>query len=109
MAAITGARAPRLDGIQGQTSLKSDVVQLSAQVQQHDQRMSDFERQLQDICSQRLVVDSGKSRISGEGQFPHKRPCVDFPQGTRGQEVLIRATTAVAGSFFFWSGAAAQR
>ena len=52
VAAINGALAPGLDGIQGQmgmlagemTSPKSDVVQLSAHVQQHDQRMSDFER-----------------------------------------------------------------
>ena len=50
VAAINGALAPRLDGIEGQmgmlagqlTSLKSDVVQLSAQVQHHDQRMSEF-------------------------------------------------------------------
>ena len=50
--AINGALAPRLDGIQGQmemlagqmTSLKSDVVQLGAQVQHHDQRVSELER-----------------------------------------------------------------
>ena len=48
-AAINGALVPPLDGIRGQmgmmaghmTSLKS-VVQLRAQVQHHDQRMSDF-------------------------------------------------------------------
>ena len=52
VAAISGALAPRLDGTQEQmgmlagqmTSLKSDVVRLSAQVQHHDQRMSEFER-----------------------------------------------------------------
>ena len=50
VAAINGALAPRQNGIQGQmgmlagqmTSLKSDVVQKSAQVQHHDQRMSEF-------------------------------------------------------------------
>ena len=35
------------------SSLKTDVVQLSAQVQQHDQRMSDFERQLKEITAGR--------------------------------------------------------
>ena len=52
VAAINGALAPRLDGIQGQmemlagqvASLKSEVVQLGAQVQHHDQRMSEVER-----------------------------------------------------------------
>ena len=33
------------------TTLKSDVVQLSAQVQHHDQRMSEFGRQLIDVTA----------------------------------------------------------
>ena len=59
VAAISGAVAPRLDGIQGQmemlagqmTSLKSVVVQLGAQAQHHDQRMSEVEGQLRDITA----------------------------------------------------------
>ena len=38
----------------------------------------------------------GKVGSVGEGQFPHKRPCVDFPQEAQGQEVLIRSKAAVA-------------
>ena len=57
MAAINGDLAPRLDGIQGQmgmlagqmTSWKTDVVQLSAQGQHQDQRMTEVERQLKDL------------------------------------------------------------
>ena len=49
--AINGALVPRLDGIQGQMgmlvgqkkSLKSEVAQLGAKVQHHDQRMSEVE------------------------------------------------------------------
>ena len=69
VAAINGALAPQLDGIQGQmemlagqmTSLKSDAVQLSAQVQQHDQGMCDFERQLKDITAGRSCISSAAS------------------------------------------------
>ena len=69
MAAINGALALRLDGIQGQmgmlaghmTSLKSDVVQLSAQVQHHDQRMSEFGRQLKDITAGRSTGSGAAS------------------------------------------------
>ena len=50
-AAVNGALAPRLDGIQGHMGML--VVQLSSQVQHHDQRMSDFERQLKDITAGR--------------------------------------------------------
>ena len=52
------------------TSLKSDVVQLSAQVQHHDQRMSEFERQLKDNPPkiQRTVVVGGFA-YGTEGKF----------------------------------------
>ena len=78
VAAIDGALAPRLDGIQGQmemlagqrTSLKSEVVQLGAEVQHHDQRMSEFERQLKDITAGRCT-GSGTSAASSE---PHPEP-----------------------------------
>ena len=60
VAAINGALAPRLDGIQWQMGMLAGQMTslkfwcgLSAQVQQHDQRMSDFGRQLEDIASGR--------------------------------------------------------
>ena len=67
VAAIKGALSPRLHGIQGQmgmlagpmTSFKSDVVQLSAQVQRQYQRMSEFERQLKDITAGRSTSPRG--------------------------------------------------
>ena len=138
------------------SSLKSDVVQLSSQVQHHDQRMNNSERQLEDpqdqvphqvphhlnpslslrgdpgtvhppkrqrtvlvlggfaydtekdvICEKlreifrqeprcQRLVDSGEGRISGKGELPHERPCMDFPQKIQGQEVLPRIKAAVA-------------
>ena len=78
--AISGALAPRLDGIQGQMgmlagqlmSLKSEVVQLGAQVQHHDQRMSEFERQQRDITAGMCPgSDPASSAASLE---PHPEP-----------------------------------
>ena len=37
-----------------------------------------------------------EDRISGKGQLPHKRPCVDLPQQIQGQEVQSRGKAAVA-------------
>ena len=69
VAAINVALAPRLDGIQGQmgmlaghmTSLKPDVGQLSAQRQHHDERMSEFEKQLKDITA---GISAGSGTVS---------------------------------------------
>ena len=76
VAAINGALAPRLDGIQGQmgmmaaqmTSLKSDVVE----VQHHDQRMIEFERQLKDITAGRSTWSGAAS--SAASSEPHPEP-----------------------------------
>ena len=76
VAAINGDLAPRLHGLQAQmemlvgqmTSLKTDVVQLSVQVHQHDQRMSDFERQLKDITAGR---SSGSGAASSATSSVH--------------------------------------
>ena len=53
VAAINGALAPRLDGIQGLMGMlaaddkpETEVTQLGVQVAHHDQRMNDVERQL---------------------------------------------------------------
>ena len=75
VAAINGALAPRLDGLQGQVgmlagSLKTDVVQLSAQVQQHDQRMSDFGRQLKDITAGRSCSSGAASSAASSDTHP---------------------------------------
>ena len=81
VAAINGGLTPRLDGIQepreqmgmlaGQmTSLKSDVVQMSAQVQQHDQMMSEFERQLKDITAGRSVRSGAASSAASSEPHP---------------------------------------
>ena len=80
MAAINGDLAPRLDGIQGQmvmlvgqmTNLKTDVVQISVQVHQHDQKMSDFERQLKDITAGRSSRWGAAS--SAASSEPHPEP-----------------------------------
>ena len=80
VAAINGASAPRLDGIQGQmgllagqmTSLKSEVAQLGAQVQHHDQRMNEVERQLRDVTAGRFFgLGAASSAASSE---PHPEP-----------------------------------
>ena len=78
VAAINGSLAPRLDGIQGQmgmvatqmTRLKSDVVQLSAQVQHHDKRMSEFERQLKDITAGRSTGSGAASSAASAELYP---------------------------------------
>ena len=54
------------------TSLKSDVVQLGAQVQHHDQRMSEFERQLKDITPGRSTGSGAAS--SAASSEPHSEP-----------------------------------
>ena len=80
VAAIGGALAPRLDGIQGQmgmvagqmTSPKSDVVPLSAQEQHHDQGMSEFDRQLKDITAGRSTGSGAAS--SAASSEPHPEP-----------------------------------
>ena len=77
VAAINGALAPRLDGIHGQmemlagqvSSLKTDVVQLSAQAQQHDLRMSDFVRQLKDVTAGRSC--GSRAASSAASSEPH--------------------------------------
>ena len=78
MAAINAALAPRLDGIQGQmgmlagqmTSLKSDVVQLSAQVQHRDWRMSQFERQLKEITAGSSTGSGAASSAASSEHHP---------------------------------------
>ena len=75
--AINGALASRLDGIQGQmgmlaeqmTSLKTEVVQLSAQVQHQDQRMTEVERQLHDITAGRSAGTRGASSTASSEAF----------------------------------------
>ena len=79
VAAINGTLPPRLDGIQrmlaGQmTSLKSEVVQLGAQVQHQDQRMTEVERQLKDIAVGRSEGTGGaSSTVSSEAYFDSTR------------------------------------
>ena len=51
------------------TSLKSDVVQLSAQVRQHDQWMSDFERQLR-----MLQLEDPAGRVPRQAASSEPRP-----------------------------------
>ena len=89
MAAINGALAPRLDGLQGQvgmlagqmTSLKSEVVQLGAQVQHQDQRMTEVERQIRDITAGRSAGTGAASNpASSDAYFDSTRPSVSsFP------------------------------
>ena len=52
------------------TSLKSDVVQLSAQVQHDDQRMSDFERQLKYITAGRSTGSGAASSAASSEPHP---------------------------------------
>ena len=54
------------------TSPKSDVVPLSAQEQHHDQRMSEFERQLKDITAGRSTGSGAAS--SAASSEPHPEP-----------------------------------
>ena len=68
------------------SSLKTDVVQLSVQVQQHDQRMSDFERQLKDITAGRSCGSGAAS--SAASSEPHPEPargngCTHPPKNQR--------------------------
>ena len=73
VAAINGALAPQMGLLAGQmTSLKSDVVQLSAQVQHHDQKMSEFETQLQDVTPGRSAGSGAAS--SAASSEPHPDP-----------------------------------
>ena len=51
------------------TSPKSDVVPLSAQEQHHDQRMSEFERQLKDITAGRST-GSGAASSAASSETP---------------------------------------
>ena len=54
------------------TSLNTDLVQSSAQVQQHDQRMSDLERQLKDVTGGRSCGSGCAS--SAASSEPHPEP-----------------------------------
>ena len=109
VAAINGALAPRLDGIQGQmgmlagqmtmTSLKSDVVQLSSQVQYHGQSMSEFERQLKDITPGRSAGSgAASSAASSEAHLEPARAngTVHPPKNQR--------TVLVVGGFAYDTG-----
>ena len=70
MAAINGALPPRPDGIQGQ------MWKQSAQVQHHDQRMSDFERQLKDTTAGRSTGSGAAS--SAASSEPQPEPAIGF-------------------------------
>ena len=78
VAAINGALAPRLGGIQGpmgmlagqMTSLKCNVVQLSAQAQHHDQGTSECERQLKDTTAGRSTGSGAASSDASSETHP---------------------------------------
>ena len=82
VATINGALALSLDGIQGQmemlagqmTSLKSEVMQLGAQVQHQDQWMTEVERQLKDTTAGRSAgTGVASSTGSSEAYFDSTR------------------------------------
>ena len=77
------------------TSLKSDVVHLSSEGQRHDQRMSDFEKQLRDIKAGRSTGSGAAS--SAASSEPH-------PELARGFGTMHppknRRTVLVVGGFF---------
>ena len=94
VAAINGALAPRLGGIQGpmgmlagqMTSLKCNVVQLSAQAQHHDQGTSECERQLKDTTAGRSTGSGAASSAASSETHPELArglaPCIPKNQST---------------------------
>ena len=79
VAAINGTLATRLDGLQVQmgmlagqmTSLKTDVVQMSAQKRNSTtKRMSEFERQLKDITAGRSCGSGAASSAASSELHP---------------------------------------
>ena len=116
VAAVNGALALRLDGIQGlmgmlagqMSSLKTDVVQLSVQVQQHDQRMSDFDRQLNDTTAGRSCGSGTASSAASSEPHPELARGNGSMHPPRNQRTLLvvggfpcDTERAVISEFFF--------